>query len=137
MPPRRAHLHLPRTFAEHAADVVVGALGSWRFILIQTAIVLVWVALNTIGWFAWHWDAYPFILLNLAFSTQAAYASPLILMASNRAAGRDRRRDDLEAQEVADIAAMLAQVQRQVAAFVQDWQAQSARLEAPTDRPGE
>lgn len=64
-------------------------MGSWRFIIIQTLIVLVWMALNTVA-FVNHWDTYPFILLNLLFSTQAAYAAPIIMMAQNRAADRDR-----------------------------------------------
>jgi uncharacterized membrane protein len=71
------------------ADRVTGFLGSWRFLIIQTAIVSAWLAGN-----AWllsrPFDPYPFILLNLAFSTQAAYAAPLILLAGNRAALRDR-----------------------------------------------
>jgi uncharacterized membrane protein len=71
------------------ADRVTGFLGSWRFIIIQSVIVGIWLAGN-----AWllsrPFDPYPFILLNLAFSTQAAYAAPLILLAGNRAAIRDR-----------------------------------------------
>ncbi len=71
------------------ADQVTGFLGSWRFIIVQTVIVGFWIAGN-----AWllsrPFDPYPFILLNLAFSTQAAYAAPLILLAGNRASLRDR-----------------------------------------------
>jgi uncharacterized membrane protein len=70
------------------ADRVTGFMGSWSFIAIQTVIVLVWIAGNVLLFF--HFDIYPFILLNLAFSTQAAYAAPLILLAGNRAAIRDR-----------------------------------------------
>jgi uncharacterized membrane protein len=70
------------------ADRVTGFLGSWRFIVIQTVLVLIWIAGNVVLLF--NFDPYPFILLNLAFSTQAAYAAPLILLASNRAAARDR-----------------------------------------------
>ena len=64
-------------------------LGTGRYLAIQTIVVIVWVLLN-IGAFAWQWDPYPFILLNLAFSTQAAYAAPLILLAQNRQENRDR-----------------------------------------------
>ena len=64
-------------------------MGSWRFIIIQSLIVLVWMILNVIG-FVQHWDPYPFILLNLLFSTQAAYAAPIIMMAQNRQNERDR-----------------------------------------------
>src|SRR5882672_11193181 len=70
------------------ADRVTGFMGSWAFIAIQTAIVTLWVVGNVYEFF--HFDKYPFIFLNLAFSTQAAYAAPLILLASNRAAVRDR-----------------------------------------------
>ncbi len=99
---KRAHIHAPATLGERVADVVTGEMGSWRFIGIQTAIVTLWIICNVIGW-RLHWDVYPFILLNLVFSTQAAYASPLILMAGNRAAARDRARDDLEAHEVDEL----------------------------------
>ncbi|KJR07717.1 DUF1003 domain-containing protein [Gordonia sihwensis] len=64
-------------------------LGTGRYLLIQTVIVVIWVLLN-VGLFAFEWDPYPFILLNLAFSTQAAYAAPLILLAQNRQENRDR-----------------------------------------------
>ena len=70
------------------ADAVTTFLGSWTFIVIQTVIVLIWIAGNVILLF--NFDPFPFILLNLAFSTQAAYAAPLILLAGNRAALRDR-----------------------------------------------
>jgi uncharacterized membrane protein len=70
------------------ADRVTGFMGSWTFIVIQTVIVMVWIAGNV--YLLFHFDPFPFILLNLAFSTQAAYAAPLILLAGNRAATRDR-----------------------------------------------
>jgi uncharacterized membrane protein len=64
-------------------------LGTGRYLVGQTVLVIFWLALNTLG-FINHWDPYPFILLNLAFSTQAAYAAPLILLAQNRQDDRDR-----------------------------------------------
>ena len=64
-------------------------LGTGRYLVGQTVFVIFWIALNTIGIIG-HWDPYPFILLNLAFSTQAAYAAPLILLAQNRQDDRDR-----------------------------------------------
>ena len=70
------------------ADRVTGFLGSWRFIALQSAFVVVWIAGNVALLF--NFDPFPFILLNLAFSTQAAYAAPLILLAGNRQALRDR-----------------------------------------------
>lgn len=74
---------------QHMADAVATFMGSWTFIIIQTGFVVVWMTLNVVGFFM-HWDAYPFILLNLLFSTQAAYAAPIIMMSQNRAGERDR-----------------------------------------------
>jgi uncharacterized membrane protein len=71
------------------ADSVTGFMGSWRFIVIQTILVALWVSANVIL-LTRPFDPFPFILLNLAFSTQAAYAAPLILLAGNRASQRDR-----------------------------------------------
>lgn len=71
------------------ADAVTGYMGSWRFIIVQTVVVALWLAAN-LYLLSKPFDAYPFILLNLAFSTQAAYSAPLILLAGNRAALRDR-----------------------------------------------
>lgn len=71
------------------ADQVTGFMGSWRFLILQTVLVLVWLGGN-IYLLSKPFDPYPFILLNLAFSTQAAYAAPLILLAGNRSAQRDR-----------------------------------------------
>ena len=71
------------------ADAVTGFMGSWRFLILQTVLVGLWLAGN-IYLLSKPFDAYPFILLNLAFSTQAAYAAPLILLAGNRSAQRDR-----------------------------------------------
>jgi uncharacterized membrane protein len=79
------------------ADRVTGFLGSWRFIVIQTVLVIIWIAGNV--YLVFHFDPYPFILLNLAFSTQAAYAAPLILLATNRAAIRDRMTLEHAAEE--------------------------------------
>ena len=76
-------------YGQRLADAVANGMGSWRFIIIQTIIVLAWMALNITG-FCYHWDTYPFILLNLVFSTQAAYAAPIIMMAQNRQSERDR-----------------------------------------------
>ncbi|MGV0338228.1 DUF1003 domain-containing protein, partial [Corynebacterium bovis] len=71
------------------AEKIARFLGTGQYLMWQTVIVIVWVALN-VGGMAWNWDPYPFILLNLAFSTQAAYAAPLILLAQNRQDDRDR-----------------------------------------------
>ena len=71
------------------AEGIARFLGTGRFLAVQTIIVIVWIALNVFA-VQLRWDPYPFILLNLAFSTQAAYAAPLILLAQNRQADRDR-----------------------------------------------
>ena len=76
-------------FGQRLADKVANGMGSWRFIIAQTVLVILWMGLNFVG-FVYHWDAYPFILLNLLFSTQAAYAAPIIMMAQNRQNERDR-----------------------------------------------
>ncbi len=77
------------TLGQRVADGTARLLGSWPFIIAQTAFVAAWIVLNLIAW-ARHWDPYPFILLNLMFSVQAAYAGPVIMMSQNRAAERDR-----------------------------------------------
>jgi uncharacterized membrane protein len=71
------------------SEKIARFLGTGRFLAIQTVIVIVWIVLNMTAWLG-SWDPYPFILLNLAFSTQAAYAAPLILLAQNRQDDRDR-----------------------------------------------
>ncbi len=76
-------------FGDKIADKVAKGMGSWSFIIWQTIIVIIWMALNVVG-FVQHWDVYPFILLNLIFSTQAAYAAPIIMMSQNRQNARDR-----------------------------------------------
>jgi uncharacterized membrane protein len=75
-----------------AAERFARLFGTPRFIIGQTVLVVLWIAANAAA-FSFQWDPYPFILLNLAFSTQAAYAAPLILLAATRQADRDRIRD--------------------------------------------
>ncbi|WP_298456049.1 DUF1003 domain-containing protein [uncultured Cellulomonas sp.] len=72
------------------AEAFARFMGTGRFLLYMTAFVVVWVAINAIGLWGLRWDPYPFILLNLFFSTQASYAAPLILLAQNRQDDRDR-----------------------------------------------
>lgn len=87
-----ARLRLPRLNSDafgEASETVARFFGTARFLVIQTALVAVWIALNITA-ASVRWDPYPFILLNLAFSTQAAYAAPFILLAQNRQADRDR-----------------------------------------------
>jgi len=78
-----------RTFGERIADRFAAVMGSWSFIIIQSVILTFWIIVNVIAWIE-HWDPYPFILLNLALSFQAAYAAPIIMMSQNRQADKDR-----------------------------------------------
>jgi len=86
---RAAARAVPSTGAR-IADFVAAMMGSWPFILIQTGLLSVWIILNIVA-FSSHWDPYPFILLNLALSFQAAYAAPFIMMSQNRQAAVDRQ----------------------------------------------
>lgn len=86
--PAGEEISLGERIAGHVAETV----GSWRFIVIQSFLLCLWIAANVLGWVAKPWDPYPFILLNLALSFQAAYTAPIIMMAQNRQADIDRRR---------------------------------------------
>jgi len=81
------------TAGQRVADAVAATMGSWSFIITQSVILTLWIALNVVAWIA-HWDPYPFILLNLALSFQAAYAAPFIMISQNRQAERDRHQAD-------------------------------------------
>ena len=123
------------TFGHKIADAVANGMGSWSFIIIQSVIVLIWMLLNVVG-FCYHWDIYPFILLNLVFSTQAAYAAPIIMMSQNRQSERDREQaladyntnlqakeeiealqlklNDIETQKLDKIITMLEELKREM-----------------------
>ena len=77
------------TMGQKIADAVASNMGSWRFIIVQSVLLLFWVAANITAYIN-HWDPYPFILLNLALSFQAAYAAPFIMMSQNRQQDIDR-----------------------------------------------
>ncbi len=79
----------PRTIGEFASDRIAAIVGSWRFILIQSGLLALWLVLNVVGAIQ-HWDPYPFILLNLVLSFQAAFTAPIIMMAQNRQSDIDR-----------------------------------------------
>lgn len=96
--PVNIRLHDQRTFGQRAADEFTTVFGTWSYIVIQTVIIIAWMTVNAVG-ILYQWDKYPFILLNLAFSAQASYAAPLILMASNRTSQRDRMTLEHEAVE--------------------------------------
>ena len=106
------------------ADKVTAVFGSWGFILIQSALILIWLVYN--GYAAVHYvhskefDPYPFILLNLLFSTQAAYAAPLILLSQNRTAERDR----IKAEHDFDVNVLALRTLAELLGDVHDVQAQ-------------
>jgi len=127
------------------ADAVTNFMGSWRFIIIQTVIVVLWITGNALL-LLFHFDPYPFILLNLAFSTQAAYAAPLILLGGNRSAQRDRltlehaaKEADIEEKQNMD----LLTGNREILTHVQALEEQILKLEQsiiaalPGSTPGE
>ncbi len=78
-----------RTAGQRAADSIAAVMGSWKFLIIQSIILVLWIVMN-IAAYVNHWDPYPFILLNLFLSLQAAYTAPVIMMSQNRQAERDR-----------------------------------------------
>jgi uncharacterized membrane protein len=83
--------HDEATFGEQLADGIASFIGSWRFLILQTLLVATWITINSLQVTGKiHLDPYPFILLNLAFSTQAAYTGPVLLLAGNRQAQKDR-----------------------------------------------
>ncbi|MDR7329043.1 DUF1003 domain-containing protein [Corynebacterium guangdongense] len=113
---RRKLVRLDDDVIGAAAERVARFFGTGRYLMWQTIFVIVWIALN-IGGYWWNWDPYPFILLNLAFSTQAAYSAPLILLAQNRQADRDevtvaadRRRNEQTKADTEFLARELASV---------------------------
>jgi uncharacterized membrane protein len=102
----RPHAHLLTVFGDNwfgvKAEAFARFFGTPVFLIGQTIIVGIWIVLNAIG--LTHFDVYPFILLNLAFSLQAAYAAPLILLAQTRQADRDKAHTDADAQHREDLA---------------------------------
>jgi uncharacterized membrane protein len=98
------------------AESIARFLGTGRFLAVQTIIVAVWITLNVFA-VQLRWDPYPFILLNLAFSTQAAYAAPLILLAQNRQADRDRVQAEEDRARAATTRADTEYLARELAAL--------------------
>ncbi len=88
-PAQQAHQR-PPNFGERLSDRVVEVVGSWRFIAIQSVLLIIWIVLNVVG-IVEKWDPYPFILLNLMLSFQAAYTAPIIMMSQNRQSQIDRQ----------------------------------------------
>lgn len=84
-----------RNLGEYLADKVADIVGSWRFIITQSVILCAWIVLNLVAW-TQHWDPYPFILLNLVLSFQAAFTAPILMMSQNRQADIDRHKAQLD-----------------------------------------
>lgn len=99
-----AHLHSPfgDDWAGKRAEGFARFFGTPRYLMFQTMLVIAWIAVN--AWEVVHWDPYPFILLNLLFSTQAAYAAPMILLAQTRQAEREKAHADADARHREDLA---------------------------------
>jgi uncharacterized membrane protein len=102
-PARSAVLRSPSR-GDRIADLVTAVVGSWKFIIIQSCLLALWIVLNVLA-IVGRWDPYPFILLNLALSFQAAYATPFILMSQNRQSevDRDRAQQDLDCDLKAEL----------------------------------
>ncbi len=95
--------HDEATLGERVADKAASGIGSWWFLGIQSVFIAIWITLNTIEFVTHKWDVYPFILLNLAFTIQAAFTGPVLLLSGNRQAQKDRLRLEHTA-EVAETA---------------------------------
>jgi len=109
-----AHLYDPDAFGS-TAERIARFFGTPRYLIVQTVIVVVWIAINA-AWVALRFDKYPFILLNLMFSTQAAYAAPLILLAQNRQADRDKAEVERDREVNARALAEAEYLAREIAA---------------------
>jgi uncharacterized membrane protein len=118
--PQDTGLRLPRFDPDafgRFAEVFARFMGTPKFILYMTVFVMVWVGLNVVGLYGLRWDPYPFILLNLFFSTQASYAAPLILLAQNRQTDRDRVALDEDRRRAAMQKADTEYLSREIAAL--------------------
>lgn len=131
------------TIGQKIADAVAATMGSWRFIIIQSTILLLWITLNITAWIQ-QWDPYPFILLNLALSFQAAYAAPFIMMSQNRQQDVDREQaaEDFRINVKAELEIELLHQKldelrdKEVLALTQSVQSLTALLERQGKKPG-
>jgi uncharacterized membrane protein len=103
----------PEAFGEFS-EAIARTFGTARFLVIQTIVVAAWIATNAFAW-GLQWDPYPFILLNLVFSTQAAYAAPLILLAQNRQEDRDRAQAERDREQARRVQADTEFLAREIA----------------------
>jgi uncharacterized membrane protein len=125
--------HDEATLGEKVADKVAAGIGSWWFLGIQSLLILIWITLNVWG-LTHHWDVYPFILLNLMFTIQAAYTGPVLLLSGNRQAQKDRLRLEhtAEVSETAEKATLtiLEEIERNTAATLKVLEHLKQRREA-------
>lgn len=112
--------HRKLTLGQRMADKITCAIGNWTFLIIETIVLMGWLALNIIGWVK-HWDPYPFVFLNLLVGLQAAYAAPVILMSQNRTEERDQRKSEMDLatdrkaeREIEQIQAKLERIERKI-----------------------
>lgn len=122
------------TLGDTIADRVTRQIGSWRFILVYFALLIVWMGVNTAAWIR-HWDPYPFIFLNLVLSFQGAFAAPIILMSQNRQEERDRLAErydhaiNLRAErEVASLQSLVTELERASLAELKALRAEQAMV---------
>ena len=130
----REHEHLSGAFGGDTfgkkAEAFARFFGTPRFIIIQSCVVVVWIVINAVGLV--HFDLYPFILLNLAFSTQAAYAAPLILLAQTRQADRDKAHAEADARHREEIAHGAQTHERQLQTLLEQNTAITRQIESLT-----
>jgi len=107
------------TVGQRVADTVAATMGSWTFIIIQSIVLLFWIVLNITA-YVQQWDPYPFILLNLALSFQAAYAAPFIMISQNRQAERDRHQAEQDYRTNVEAEQRIEDLQRRLAAIEVD-----------------
>jgi uncharacterized membrane protein len=120
VPRERRRVRMPRVSGEtfgNFAEVFARFMGTAKFLAYMTVFVILWITFNIVGIFGFRWDPYPFILLNLFFSTQASYAAPLILLAQNRQADRDRLTMDEDRRRAAMQKADTEYLSREIAAL--------------------
>src|SRR5436853_1636188 len=123
----RVEMNEPVTLGERIADAAAGVVGSWRFIIIQSILVALWIAFNVWELGVGHFDPFPYVLLNLMFSVQAAYTGPILLLANNRQATKDRalaQRDD----EELGVIFRLQQEQMEILSLLRGAQAKHAEI---------
>jgi uncharacterized membrane protein len=133
---QRDHAHLHGAFGSDAfgrhAEALARFFGTPQYIIGQSIVVVLWIVVNAAA-VAFRWDPYPFILLNLAFSTQAAYAAPLILLAQTRQADRDKATEIATAKHAEELSARQMQLLRENTDLTQRVEELTERIEQLTE----